>query len=309
MDIQQVIDIKGFSVPTILLFMLVGFFTLSFVFWRLGKKEGFDEEKLFDLLLISLVLSSGVLKVDPLIVITIIIFAVYLRSYFWKWSTFRILDVYSLALMLGVVPPVIGYSIIYNQPLYIMFVPALAIMYMFFSRIRNIKIKSGYSFSLILLFAIAFGLILSRDTKHLLFYSVLFIISLANIYLRERKEMATPNLPLNLINKLRNDLLTKRKRLKIEQKVLIKEDPYMEADRTGDNAELMDEAILEDRSKEVHDVVKSSVDSMLMQVRKALGRMRIGKYGMCEVCGKSIDPARLKAYPEATTCVEHAPKN
>jgi DnaK suppressor protein len=35
----------------------------------------------------------------------------------------------------------------------------------------------------------------------------------------------------------------------------------------------------------------------------ALERLRSGDYGVCEVCGEPIAPARLRAIPEVTTCV------
>ena len=41
-----------------------------------------------------------------------------------------------------------------------------------------------------------------------------------------------------------------------------------------------------------------------IQLRKALTMVKLGKYGICEKCGKMIDTARLTANPEATTCVK-----
>ena len=39
-------------------------------------------------------------------------------------------------------------------------------------------------------------------------------------------------------------------------------------------------------------------------MRKALTRIRFGKYGLCERCGKFIDTDRLMIMPETTLCVE-----
>ncbi|GIW69716.1 MAG: hypothetical protein KatS3mg101_0463 [Patescibacteria group bacterium] len=86
----------------------------------------------------------------------------------------------------------------------------------------------------------------------------------------------------------------------------MKEDPYLESGRTEGNSEYMDEAILEDTRKSVSDARMGVGSGMLIQVKKALAAIKIGKYGICEVCGKPIDKARLKAYPQATTCLEHA---
>jgi DnaK suppressor protein len=39
------------------------------------------------------------------------------------------------------------------------------------------------------------------------------------------------------------------------------------------------------------------------RLAKALERCKGGDYGVCEECGEAIRPARLRAMPEATTCV------
>lgn len=39
------------------------------------------------------------------------------------------------------------------------------------------------------------------------------------------------------------------------------------------------------------------------RLAEALERLRSGEYGVCEVCGEAISPARLRAIPEVTTCV------
>jgi DnaK suppressor protein len=44
----------------------------------------------------------------------------------------------------------------------------------------------------------------------------------------------------------------------------------------------------------------------LADVRSALARLEAGEYGRCLVCGKEIEPARLKAVPETPYCIEHA---
>src|SRR5262249_38735965 len=47
--------------------------------------------------------------------------------------------------------------------------------------------------------------------------------------------------------------------------------------------------------------------SLLVERAKRLGqaleRLRDGDYGVCEECGESIAPARLRAMPEVSTCV------
>jgi RNA polymerase-binding transcription factor DksA len=38
----------------------------------------------------------------------------------------------------------------------------------------------------------------------------------------------------------------------------------------------------------------------------ALRKVDEGTYGICEVCGRPIDPERLEAMPGTRTCIEHA---
>ena len=80
----------------------------------------------------------------------------------------------------------------------------------------------------------------------------------------------------------------------------------MKEGRDTDNAEVIDEAILEDRAKVEIDIKKENIGFMQKQVKKALGKLEKGDYGICDTCGEAIDKARLGAYPEATKCVNCA---
>lgn len=41
------------------------------------------------------------------------------------------------------------------------------------------------------------------------------------------------------------------------------------------------------------------------ELSKALAKIKEGKYGTCEICGKEIEPERLEANAAARTCLEH----
>ena len=45
------------------------------------------------------------------------------------------------------------------------------------------------------------------------------------------------------------------------------------------------------------------LDRKLESIDNALRQAQNGRYGICERCGESIDPARLEVMPEATLCV------
>lgn len=46
--------------------------------------------------------------------------------------------------------------------------------------------------------------------------------------------------------------------------------------------------------------------TQLAEIEKALGRMEKGSYGVCEITGESIEPARLRAIPWTSCSIEGA---
>ncbi|MDQ3740213.1 MAG: TraR/DksA C4-type zinc finger protein [Actinomycetota bacterium] len=49
--------------------------------------------------------------------------------------------------------------------------------------------------------------------------------------------------------------------------------------------------------------VGQHLESRLERINRALAQIEDGTYGTCEVCGKRIDPRRMRAAPESTVCV------
>ncbi len=49
--------------------------------------------------------------------------------------------------------------------------------------------------------------------------------------------------------------------------------------------------------------LRQTLERQLEQVEGALERFERGTYGNCLDCGKEIDPARLKAIPSASLCI------
>lgn len=50
--------------------------------------------------------------------------------------------------------------------------------------------------------------------------------------------------------------------------------------------------------------IEYALEIKLQNINLALKKMKRGKYGICEKCGKSINVRRLKVYPEARTCLK-----
>jgi len=97
------------------------------------------------------------------------------------------------------------------------------------------------------------------------------------------------------------------KKLERRKKDLEKEDPFQDPSRVGDNAS-PDTDAAEQFGHARTSAIRSQIDRKIIQTKKALARVRVGKYGVCEDCGKMIDTDRLMVYPEATLCAEDAAK-
>jgi DnaK suppressor protein len=52
--------------------------------------------------------------------------------------------------------------------------------------------------------------------------------------------------------------------------------------------------------------VGSSLEVSAARVARALAKLADGSYGACDRCGRTIDPARLRAAPESVLCIECA---
>lgn len=56
--------------------------------------------------------------------------------------------------------------------------------------------------------------------------------------------------------------------------------------------------------REKHLSIANNVQDLLDKSTKALEKIEQGSYGICESCGKPIDPDRLAALPHALMCIE-----
>ncbi len=65
-----------------------------------------------------------------------------------------------------------------------------------------------------------------------------------------------------------------------------------------------DEAAAEVATFEKNLSLEKTLEVSLFNVNKALKKIDEGNYGLCEKCGKPIDPQRLVAFPSATSCMD-----
>src|SRR4030042_2675464 len=109
------------------------------------------------------------------------------------------------------------------------------------------------------------------------------------------------NFPSKLLSPVANFLYDNLQLLKKRRKEIDKEDPFKYTSRVIDNAS-PDADAAEQCGHARTSAIREQIDKKIIQTRKALSRIKIGKYGICEDCGKMIDTDRLMIYPEATLC-------
>lgn len=109
--------------------------------------------------------------------------------------------------------------------------------------------------------------------------------------------------PYHLVKPIANFLKIQVKRLEKRKKNIIKDDPFINIDRGEDKA-APDTEVTDRVRHETLNAIKEQIDRRLVQIRKSLTMIKIGKYGNCESCGRMIDTDRLMVFPEATMCLE-----
>jgi DnaK suppressor protein len=101
-------------------------------------------------------------------------------------------------------------------------------------------------------------------------------------------------------NLLRRRLETERESLLEELKTtasLVAE--RRERDPYGEQGELATEIVEVEKGL----ILETRVRDQLAEVEHALQKFDQGTYGLCDICGQPIEPARLEALPQANLCL------
>lgn len=127
--------------------------------------------------------------------------------------------------------------------------------------------------------------------------------------IKKEKEVvkSAPRFPSNLLTPVSHFLSARLSVMEKRKKQISKEDPFKDPARVDDNAAPDIEAD-EQYGHARTSAISSAIGRQIIQLRKALTMIRIGKYGICEECGQMIDTDRLIAFPEATLCAKDARK-
>ena len=121
----------------------------------------------------------------------------------------------------------------------------------------------------------------------------------------EKKKNQIPRFPSTVLTPVAHFLTARLHTLEKRKKEISKEDPFADVSRVDDNAAPDTEAD-EQFGHARTSAIKSEIGKSIIGIRKALTLIKLGKYGICQECGKMIDTERLMAFPEAILCAEDA---
>lgn len=177
--------------------------------------------------------------------------------------------------------------------------------------LRPNSLRVNFIFSIALLTISVLGFYLRR--KNYLFKEISQVhrkdrldITMEKRVVRTWRELAMrEKLPVSFINKVKNRLLRQKAGIKQEELLLKQQDPFTQEDRVEDSAERVsdtEEQIGHERVTVIKNLLKKSTSAVTL----ALSKIKRGRYGICESCGKVIDKARLEVNPTAQFCIECA---
>lgn len=116
-----------------------------------------------------------------------------------------------------------------------------------------------------------------------------------------------PVFPASVLKPISDFLSAKLHTLEKRKKEISKEDPFADPARVDDNAAPDTEAD-EQFGHARTSAISKEISKNIINIRKALTQIKLGKYGICEECGELIDTERLMANPTATLCAKDAVK-
>jgi len=108
--------------------------------------------------------------------------------------------------------------------------------------------------------------------------------------------------PLSVLQPLISYLRGEERRLEKSKKELKKADPFIAGGRDEDNS--VDADVAENVEHDRAYAMRRQVSRSLIEIRKTLTRIKLGKYALCADCGKMIDTDRLAVKPTAEYCME-----
>ena len=120
---------------------------------------------------------------------------------------------------------------------------------------------------------------------------------------KTKQKGSVVQIPSKLLAPIGKFLQERLKKLEKTKTVIEKEDPFKDTSRILDNASPDTDAAEQFGHARIS-AIKEQLERKVTQTKKALHRIKKGKYGHCEDCDNMIDTDRLAVYPEATLCAK-----
>ncbi len=108
--------------------------------------------------------------------------------------------------------------------------------------------------------------------------------------------------PFKVLQPVMRYLKREEKKLIKRKQGLQKEDPFADPARVDDNAPDTDAAEQFGHARVT--ALVGEINKNLIRVRKALARIKLGRYGICKGCRQMISTDRLAADPTAEFCLK-----
>ena len=99
-------------------------------------------------------------------------------------------------------------------------------------------------------------------------------------------------------------LKEEQRRLKYELQQLKVEEKSADEQREGSPFGKREEGATEAFEWEKRWALEGRLANTLAEVEHALKKYESGTYGICDLCGRTIEPGRLEALPQANLCIE-----
>ncbi len=111
---------------------------------------------------------------------------------------------------------------------------------------------------------------------------------------------------MSTINKIKDLLTRKQKKVEEEIELLDKDDPVNSNDVAESSEPGTDSWVADTHTRTV--AVKQTLQDLLLKIRHSLKSLSLGKYGKCENCGNKIEAVRLEVMPTANLCISCSKK-
>ncbi|OGG06828.1 hypothetical protein A2872_00355 [Candidatus Gottesmanbacteria bacterium RIFCSPHIGHO2_01_FULL_42_12] len=307
------------------LFLGLGFLIASFYLWRLARREAFGDEKIIDVMLLAVLFGAIFGRVGYALL---------------NWEKFssdfgRILLFvkYPGFLLFGILLGIFFLFVIYSKKnnfdfwkLCDLFVVPGALFTSFgYLGAKSLPVSGGYFLLFLFLLLLENRRIHTPEWRQILerpgILTILFltftfainlpvgIIACILLFLIRYNKVTKSMIkfPQQVLSGIKKYLEDRRRATEHQIAELKKEDPFEDKSRLLDQAANDSEA----NQKSGHErtqVLMNQLNIFLIEIKKALTKIKIGKYGICENCGKMIDTDRLAAIPMATICVDCAKK-